>query len=153
MPKAMPVFPCIAALGAAVALAPPLHADDGPAKPKAAPPPAPAPVPSAGPKVAVDQVTLQDGRTVSAPILKETAEKLWLDMGFTVLEVPRSQIDAISRAKADAQAVDTSKSDLFQVAINLSERAPKELARKYGEAVVMVSTPSGLGSGFIIHPD
>jgi len=104
-------------------------------------------------KPAVDQVTLQDGRVVSAPILKETAEKLWLDMGFTVLEVPRTQIESIVRAKTDAQVVDTAKSDLFQVARSLPERAPKELARKYGEAVVMVSTPGGLGSGFIIHPD
>jgi serine protease Do len=147
MAKVSRVLP-IGVLGMACVLAGPVLADDGPAKPKEAPPP-----PVAGAKIAVDQVTLQDGRTVSAPILKETAEKVWLDMGFTVLEVPRSQIDAIARAKADAQAVDASKSDLFQVAINLSERAPKELARKYGEAVIMVSTPSGLGSGFIIHPD
>jgi serine protease Do len=136
-------------------------ADDGtnkkeaPPTPPAAAAPAPVPTPSSGPKAPVDQVTLQDGRTVSAPILKETADKLWLDMGFTVLEIPRAQVDAIVRAKADSEAVDANKSDLFMVAKSgtLAERSPKELARKYGEAVVMVSTPSGLGSGFIIHPE
>jgi serine protease Do len=109
--------------------------------------------PAPGGDKLVDQVTLQDGRVVNAPILKESADKLWLDMGFTVLEVPRAQIESIVRAKPDAQVVDASKSDLFQVARNLPERTPKELARKFGEAVIMVSTPGGLGSGFIIHPD
>ncbi|MEX2219173.1 MAG: trypsin-like peptidase domain-containing protein [Phycisphaerales bacterium] len=109
--------------------------------------------PPAADTPAVDQVTLQDGRIVSAPILKETAEKLWLDMGFTVLEVPRAQIEAITRAQPDTQVLDRSSSDLFQVARNLPERSPKELARKYGEGVIMVSTPGGLGSGFIIHPE
>jgi serine protease Do len=142
----------IVALSASLVCAAPLLADDGPVKAKDAPPPAPAPAP-AGKPVAVDQVTLQDGRTVSAPILKETADKLWLDMGFTVLEIPRAQIDAIVRAKAEAESVDATKSDLYQIARNLPERTPKELARKYGEAVIMVSTPSGLGSGFIIHPE
>jgi serine protease Do len=104
-------------------------------------------------KPAVDQVTLQDGRVVSAPILKENTEKVWLDMGFTVLEVPRAQIESVVRAKVDDQVVDSKRTDLFQVARNLPERAPKELARKFGEAVIMVSTPGGLGSGFIIHPD
>jgi serine protease Do len=131
-------------IGAALACAGALSADDAPAR-KGAPP--------TSEKPSVDQVTLQDGRVVSAPILKETSDKLWLDMGFTVLEVPRAQIEAIVRAKADAASVDATRSDLFQVALSLPERAPKELARRYGEAVVMVSTPGGMGSGFIIHPD
>src|ERR1043165_5252749 len=75
--------------------------------------------PAPGGDKLVDQVTLQDGRVVNAPILKESADKLWLDMGFTVLEVPRAQIESIVRAKPDAQVVDASKSDLFQVARNL----------------------------------
>jgi serine protease Do len=43
--------------------------------------------------------------------------------------------------------------DLYRVIRDAPERSPKELAKKFGEAVIMVSTPSGLGSGFIIHPD
>src|SRR5947207_14945051 len=103
----------VLALSAAALILSPARAHDGKARP--------------ADKPAVDQVTLQDGRVVSAPILKETAEKLWLDMGFTVLEVPRTQIESIVRAKTDAQVVDTAKSDLFQVARSLPERAPKEL--------------------------
>ena len=105
------------------------------------------------PAARCDVVTLQDGRSISASIIKETSEKLWLDLGFTVVEVPRTQVESIARAKPDAQVVDASQGDLFRVAKGMPERSPKELARKFGEAVVMVSTPGGLGSGFIIHPD
>lgn len=101
----------------------------------------------------VDVVTLQDGRAISAPILKETSETLWLDMGFTVVQVPRTQVLSIVRAKPDEAPTDASKGDMFRVASGMPERAPKELARTFGGAVIMVSTPSGLGSGFIIHPD
>jgi serine protease Do len=100
-----------------------------------------------------DVITLQDGRSITATILKENADKLWLDLGFTVLEVPRAEVEAIQRAEPDAGVPVSAKGDLFRTATNLPERAPKELARRFGGAVIMVSTPSGLGSGFIIHPD
>ena len=100
-----------------------------------------------------DRIKLTDGREVVAPILKETSERLWLDMGFTVLEVPRAQVEAVTRGTPDEAGKDARSDDLFRVSPNMPERAPKELARRFGEAVIMVSTPSGLGSGFIIHPD
>jgi serine protease Do len=100
-----------------------------------------------------DVITLQDGRIINAPILKETREHVWLDLGFTVVELPRTQIETIQRAEHDAEAVETRTGDLFRTARNLPERTPRELAHRFGEAVIMVSTPSGLGSGFIIHPE
>jgi hypothetical protein len=79
-----------------------------------------------------DVVTLQDGRVITAPILKETSEKLWLDLGYTVVEVPRNQVESIVRAKPDAEVVQTKKGDLFRLAQNMPERTPKELSRKFG---------------------
>jgi serine protease Do len=111
------------------------------------------PAPTAAAPAKGDVVTLQDGRTITAPILKETTEKLWLDLGFTVVEVPRAQVESIVRAKPDEAVLDNKKGDLFRIAKGMPERSPKELARRFGEAVVMVSTPGGLGSGFIIHPE
>jgi serine protease Do len=104
---------------------------------------------------ATDTVTLVDGSAVSAPILKENAETLWLDLGHDVVAIPRSRIESIERAESDA-ATDPSNVEefaLFRTARTLSESVPKELAKTIGEAVIKVSTPSGLGSGFIIHPD
>ncbi len=104
---------------------------------------------------ATDTVTLVDGSAVSAPILKETAETLWLDLGHDVIAIPRSRIESIERAESDEQTdpANIDEHALFRTARSLSESVPKELAKTIGEAVIKVSTPSGLGSGFIIHPD
>ncbi len=97
-------------------------------------------------------VTLRDGRTIHATIIKESQETLWLDLGFSVIEIPRAEIDTIERDTDDGDA--SAETDtLYRIGHDLPERTPKDLARRYGEAVIMVSTPSGLGSGFIIHPE
>ena len=99
-----------------------------------------------------DTISLEDGTTLTATILKETSERLWLDLGFTVIEVPRAQVVTIQRVEGEPSG-DETEQDLYRTATNMPERSPKELSRRFGEAVIMVSTPSGLGSGFIIHPD
>ncbi len=116
-------------------------------------PPATPPAPVNSPAERVDRVTLSDGRVVAAPILKETAEFLWLDLGFDVLQVPRGSVESIERAEVpDAGVEAKSIKDLFRTAERLPERTPKELARRFGGAVIKVQTPRGLGSGFIIDP-
>lgn len=101
-----------------------------------------------------DVITMNDGTVLTATILKENSEKLWVDLGFTVVEVPRANVGSIVRDKPDAADAEAgSTGDLFRTARDLPERSPKELSQRFGGAVIMVSTPSGLGSGFIIHPD
>jgi len=114
-----------------------------------------APPPVAGVPAGVDTVTLVEGRTIAAPILKETAEMIWLDLGDQVLAVPRNRVVSILRAEAKPAEEDTDSRSLYRTArgLRLPERTPRELARDIGEAVILVSTPSGLGSGFIIHPE
>jgi len=103
----------------------------------------------------LDSVALTDGRTIAAPILKETAEAVWLDLGHDVLRIPRDRIESIVRADDDggSDAAGAGAGALYRVGTGLAERTPQDLARRFGEAVIKVSTPSGLGSGFIIHPD
>ncbi len=102
----------------------------------------------------VDTITFKDGRAVTAPILKETSETIWIDLGFDVLAVPRADVASILRAeKTETNAGAAFADDLFTVARDLPESSPKELAHQIGSAVIKVSTPGGLGSGFIIHPD
>jgi len=105
---------------------------------------------------AVDTVRLSDGRVITGPILKETAEAVWVDLGFDVIRLPRVQIESIDRVEIEQQAAEAdSGGGLYRtpVGLRLPERSPKEIAQRSGGAVIMVSTPSGLGSGFIIHPD
>lgn len=102
-----------------------------------------------------DTVTLTDGTSVSAPILKETAETLWLDLGHDVVAIPRDRVESIQRAESSEETDpdNIQEFNLFRTARSLRESVPKELAKTIGEAVIKVSTPSGLGSGFIIHPE
>lgn len=102
-----------------------------------------------------DTVTLVDGRTIVAPIIKETSEALWLDLGHDLIRLPRTQIEAIERSARDEDGPgdEAAPETLFRTARGLPERSPREQARRFGEAVIKVSTPAGLGSGFIIHPD
>lgn len=102
--------------------------------------------------VAADEIALEDGRRISAPILKENAKAVWVDLGYTVLEIPRDRIESIT-ATDNTDTTAATATDLYFTGENLAERSPDEHAKRIGHVVVKVSTPSGLGSGFIIHPD
>lgn len=105
-------------------------------------------------KVIGDTITMLDGTKLVAPILKETSEWLWMDLGYQVLQIPRAKVESIERAARDSVAAELADSGhLYRTASNLAERSPKELARLFGGAVIKVSTPRGLGSGFIISPE
>ena len=102
----------------------------------------------------LDRVTMTDGRTVEAPILKATDEAVWLDLGHDVLRVPRERIETIEHAEVITEDLaDSGVEALFHSAKSLPVRNPEDLAERFGEAVIKVSTPSGLGSGFLIHED
>ena len=91
---------------------------------------------------------------IAARILKETSETVWLDLGYEVIAVPRTKIESIERAapeEVDEEA--SNRRQLWRTAKGLPESTPSELAKKIGEGVIMVSTPSGLGSGFILNPE
>ncbi|MBL0921617.1 MAG: trypsin-like peptidase domain-containing protein [Phycisphaerales bacterium] len=106
------------------------------------------------PAPSLDVVTFVDGREVRGRIIKETAEAIWLDLGFDVLKAPRTSVDAIVRADAEAEPEAAPSQSLYRVAAgSLPERSAREQAQRWGEAVALVSTPSGTGSGFVIHPD
>lgn len=109
--------------------------------------------PLIAPAMADDVVTLTTGRTITAPILKSTADAVWLDLGHTVVQIPRDQIESIAHGEGEGTAAESRQVDLFFIGDDLPERNPKEHAERIGHAIVKVSTPSGLGSGFIIHPD
>lgn len=110
--------------------------------------------PAAIHKPAADTIILNDGSCIVARILKETADAFWLDFGDQVIRLDRARVESVERASPDAEEpTQVTQESLYRTARNLPERSPKDLARRFGEAVVMVNTPSGTGSGFIIHPD
>ncbi len=102
-----------------------------------------------------DTIYLNNGRKIEADILKDTPDKVVVDLGFEVLAIPRDQIQKIEKselASSDRTSQTRVTDDLFCVG-DYPMASVADLSPKIEEAVVMVKTPKGLGSGFIIHQD
>ena len=104
------------------------------------------------PVFALSTVKLKSGSSIQGEILAERADRVVVDMGFTVLTVPRDEIERIVAENAPAPAMSDGNDDLYHAAANQSALTVNENVSRVGEAVVQVRTPIGLGSGFIIEP-
>jgi len=112
-------------------------------------------------------VELKGKAAVTGKILEEKRDQIIIDIGYTVLVIPKSQVVKLldDNAKAaKAVAVPTGRVNappevaieggFYSVSIvPPAERSVRELVNEMGEAVVQVRTPAGLGSGFFINPD
>jgi serine protease Do len=98
-----------------------------------------------------DVIRLKSGQTMQGEVLKEVEGTLYIDLGVDVVRVPRE--DILSREKGDEAKPATGGSiraqNIYSTA-TLPGGSIKSLAEKLGEGVVLVQTPSGLGSGFVI---
>lgn len=101
-------------------------------------------------------VDLKSGAQVRGELLAERPDRLVVDLGFTVLSIPRDEVDKVSRpdAAASSAAEDSSApGELFRRAANPALLPVQAHVERVGAAVVLVQSPVGLGSGFIIHSD
>jgi serine protease Do len=122
-------------------------------------------------------VELKDKASVSGKILAEKPDEIVIDIGYTVLVIPKSQIQTLLDDKSPQvkpapmtapvtapvgvpvlpAAASSHAADLqgfYQLSSSaLKDRSVRELAAELGAAVVQVRTPGGLGSGFFINED
>jgi serine protease Do len=123
-----------------------------------------------------DTIQLKDKSTsITGKVLAEKKDQVVVDIGYTVLVIPRNQIAKITKSK-DSKDADTgpmvasltpivptpvpsspavqTKTAGYQTANTPPPiRDVRELVNELGESVVQVRTPGGLGSGFIINED
>ncbi len=114
------------------------------------------------PLAAAGRVVLKGGYEVLGDVLKEDGEVVIVDIGAEVLRIPRERVVEVTAAggaetrpaTATAPVVEKrgAKWQLYRTA-DLPRTTIEDATRRFGEAVVMVSTPGGLGSGFVISPD
>jgi serine protease Do len=120
-----------------------------------------------------ETIQLKDNATITGRILAEKHDSVAIDVGFTVIVVPRNAIANISRgeepeprnrktqaknspkgASSEIKAALESRPGFYQVSSRPGpERNVRDLVNQIGEAVVQVRTPSGLGSGFLINEE
>jgi serine protease Do len=124
---------------------------------------------------AADTVQLKDKAAITGRVLADKPDLVAVDVGYTVLVIPRNQIVKISKTdapepsvkttasrkavaeatgKTDYQPLPEGRTGLYAVSNKtLPLRTVRELVNDLGEAVVQVRTPSGLGSGFILNDE
>ena len=125
-------------------------------------------------------VQLKDKASASGTILGQKPDESVIDIGYTVLVIPRSHILKLVNDNAPASKITAALAPVAAVpespaapppaaalrpgsasgpgfystgAVTLKERTVRELAAELGAAVVQVRTPGGLGSGFFINED
>jgi len=127
-----------------------------------------------------DRIILKEGQTITGDILVEKEAVLYVDIGITVLSIPKDKILEYEYSQATEQEVNdvndlatsspsgvprtaTGKTDsqLYRTAKSslrshyggegLQKTTIEKCVAAYSEAVVKVSSPAGLGSGFFIN--
>jgi len=112
-----------------------------------------------------DTVVLKEGQSLSGDILAEKEAQLILDVGVTVLTIPKEKIlkyeyseaSVVQEADVNDSAVDADELQESVGRLYHSARLKKTTIEKcvdaFSEAVVKVSSPAGMGSGFFINGD
>jgi len=117
-----------------------------------------------------ETLQLKDKAAITGKVLAEKRDMVAIDVGYTVLVVPRSQIVQILRTESPTKPVSMPRSaveadpkpvidanatpGLYATAArNLPAHSVLELVNQLGEAVVQVRTPGALGSGFMLNED
>ena len=122
-----------------------------------------------------DTLQLKDGASINGRVIAEKPEQIAVDVGYTILMVPRSAVIKVVTPKAEGESEKELKGEpngepkgpnttppaSAQLAESIyqnpgalrKESTVRELVATLGEAVVQVRTPGGLGSGFIINEE
>lgn len=103
----------------------------------------------------IQSIELKNGASLRGEIVIERSESYYIDLGFELLEVPKGVIASMQDVGNEATAPEIApKGDsLYQVAEPGADGSIRDWVDQLGEAVALVQTPTGLGSGFVIHED
>ncbi|MBN2316101.1 MAG: trypsin-like peptidase domain-containing protein [Sedimentisphaerales bacterium] len=114
--------------------------------------------------IRADRIVLKEGQTLTGEIILEKQSKLYLDIGVTVLTIPKDKILSYEYAKAESDSVgDANAPDvipsteddagrLYKTA-DLKKTTIEKCVDAVSEAVVKVSSPGGSGSGFFLNEE
>jgi len=126
---------------------------------------------------AADELQLRDKAAITGRILAEKPDLVVVDVGYTVLLVPRKDVLKITRdaetkpgksagspsskksatgtnATVTGSTAGIARTGLYTLGDGAgAERSVREHVVQIGEAVVQVRTPGGLGSGFFLNED
>ena len=100
-------------------------------------------------------IDLENDTSVTGNLVKEGAGEVFIDLGFDIIKIPKTAIIQIEDQKVNQ----SNKERTFKNQLYVESQGKRKLSSlrnlvdELGEAVVLIRTPIGLGSGFLIHPD
>ncbi len=108
-----------------------------------------------------ETIELEGGKRVVGDVIKETDEAVFVDLGYTIVEIPVDEIDTrtlkltqpganeAAPAGAGADASAGSGERVYTIG-RLEPVAVRDAVKRFGEGVVRVNCAGGQGSGFVI---
>lgn len=93
---------------------------------------------------------LKNGALIKGKILKKTKKAVIVDLGFDLLRIPSIEILEISN-KIEAQKQTKEQKHSLYTAKHMEKVSTSEGVQDFGSSVVIVRSPGGLGSGFLIN--
>ncbi len=113
-------------------------------------------LPFCGVLSAFHSIELKNGSAVQGGVVLERADSVYVDLGYDVIEIPTSSIASMQKRDAETGEFPDSGSavaTLYSVSVDRGDQTIRDWVDELGEAVALVQTPTGLGSGFVIHED
>jgi len=101
---------------------------------------------------------LKNGSWIDGKILKKTEQAVIVDLGYDVLRIPSAEVSEITdelqiqtKTQQQEPAGEQKQKNTLYTAGPLEKVSTVEGVQDFGESVVVVRSPGGLGSGFIIN--
>jgi serine protease Do len=110
-----------------------------------------------GVQVRAEVIVLKGGARVEGTVIKRDTSIVIVDLGFDVLRIPRNEILEIRKEKKEKDGVGESQSKskkkpgTLYTAKQSEQSSTVESVSTYGPSVVVVRSPAGLGSGFLVN--
>jgi serine protease Do len=99
-----------------------------------------------------EDIRLKDRSRISAPIIKTTPDDIYVDLGFDIVKIPRRAVAAIDTPPKAGPAAPAERQGLYMRG-NPRVQSTAQGVQAFGPAVVVVKSPGGLGSGFIVNAE
>lgn len=100
-------------------------------------------------------IELESGGAVRGEIVLERPQIYYVDLGYDVIEVPKASVKSLLAVDPETGAVMETAEDstLYSLSAAQRDQPVREWVEQLGEAVGLIQTPTGLGSGFVIHEE
>ncbi|MBK7644779.1 MAG: trypsin-like peptidase domain-containing protein [Planctomycetes bacterium] len=100
---------------------------------------------------------LGSGCEIRGHLVKENAETWFIDLGWTILSVPKREVSRVREPESAAAASAKSGALKFEgerlwSRADSAEASVRDCAERVGGAVALIKVPSALGSGFVVNP-